>query len=104
MQLLRSPARPQSIRFRVTEVSAPNATGLHGSSGKLGAVVQRICARIGLSRIELHAPLPLRTLCCSGEHLLLVNHPLKSDQRDVVMSFAKNAKATPTSFGALAGR
>ena len=36
--------------------------------------------------------------------VLPVNKALKSDQRDVVMAFAKSAKATPTSFGALARR
>ena len=83
MQLLRSPARPQSIRFPVAEVSTPSATGLERSCGKLGAVLERICARIGMPTIELHAALPLRTLRVSWLHLQLANQPLNRDQRNL---------------------
>jgi hypothetical protein len=50
------------------------------------------------------APLSLRNVLRSGASALLTNKLLKSDQRDVVMAFAKSAKATPTGFGALARR
>jgi hypothetical protein len=53
---------------------------------------------------RVEASLALRISRCIGLGELPVNKSLKSDQRDVVMAFAKSAKATPTSFGALASR
>ena len=104
MQLLRSPARPQGIRFRVAEVSTPSATGSQCSCGKLRSVLHRICARIGMSTIEPHAPLPLRILRVSWQHLQLANQPLKSDQRVLSWLLQKAQKPRQQCFGALAGR
>jgi hypothetical protein len=83
MWLLRSPARPQSIRFRVAEVSTLSATGLHSSCGRFGAFFKRICAGIGKPMIGSLAPLPLRILRSSRQDQQLANQPLKKVQRNL---------------------
>jgi hypothetical protein len=98
MQLLRSPVAPYRIRFRDAEVSTFSATGLQSSCGKLGAVFKRICARIGKPMIGSLAPLPLRILRSSWQHLQLANQPLKKVQRNLSCLLQKAQKARQMSL------
>jgi hypothetical protein len=75
---------------------------LHCCGKLLSILVRRGVQCLPFSLVQ--ASLALRISRCIGLGELPVNKSLKSDQRDVVMAFAKNAKATPTSFGALAKR
>jgi hypothetical protein len=108
VQLLRSSLRLAARAARVERPSAsfgalPACQAAVAHSAQSSLLLRQASSVFALI-FQVQAPLALRLLSCMSLGALPVNKALKSDQRDVVMSFAKSAKATPTSFGALALR
>jgi len=102
--------RHSRLEARAARVERPSASFSWLPAGSVGVANSKQSsplfrpARPSMPFGRTLAPLSLRNVLRNGASALLTNKLLKSDQRGVVMSFAKGAKATPTSFGALARR